>query len=270
VKQSCSVGHSISKRQPVDLTPKQSASVNTHPLIQRLTLKLRTLRKGSREYIEVHQTQKKEKQRLQRELKQQIRDNWTAEQAVDNIKRQLDGLGFAELAPDTSCRPQRPAQKRLMEALKAPATTDLKGQYRRRDEAIDAITLYCTVQEGCTVPQRSSVSTERSRGSPSSDPPFKSLLHATVLSLFVKDERERPPRCFVYVGTAFSLLPDDPHIEELIHEFYTPGDLSKHFQRRHLSTLQANDSSECQVCDMTLKHKIHLQNHALLVHRTVS
>jgi hypothetical protein len=124
-----------------------------------------------------------------------------------------------------------------MEALKAPAATDLEGQYRRRDEAIDAIALYCTVEEGCTIPRRSSVSTKRSGGSPSPNLPFKSLLHAAVLSLFVKDERERPRRCFVCVGTAFSLLPDDPRIEELIYEFYTPGDLTKHFKRRHLSTL---------------------------------
>lgn len=270
VKQSCSVGHSISKRRPVDLTPEQSASVNTHPLIRRLTLKLWTLRKGSRECIEAHQTRRREKQRLRRELKQQIRDNWTAEQAVDDIERQLDGLGFAEPAPDTSCRPQRPAQKRLMEVLKAPAATDLEGQYQRRDAAIDAITLYCTVQEGPTLPQRSSASTKRLRGSPGSDPPLKSLLQAAVMSLFVKDERERPRRCFVCVGAALSLPPDDPRIEELTHEFYTPGDLSKHFRRRHLSTLQANDSSECRVCDMTLEHKMHLQNHAHLVHGTVS
>jgi hypothetical protein len=270
VKQSCSIGHSISKRRPIDLTPEQSASVNTHPLIRSLTLKLRRLRKGSGEYKVVHQMQKKEKQRLRRELKQQIRDNWTAKQAVDDIERQLDGLGFAEPAPDTSCRPQRPAQKRLMEALKSPAATDIEGQYRRRDKAIDAIILYCTVEEGRTVPQRPSVSMERSRGFPSSDSPFKGLLNAAVLSLFVKDGRERPRRCFICVGIALFLLPDDPRIIELIHEFYTSGDLSKHFRRRHLSTLQANDSSKCRICVMTLEDKKHLQSHARLVHGTVS
>ena len=56
VKQSCSIGHFISKRRPVDLLTEQSASLNTHPLIRRLTLRLRNLRKGSGEYMEVHQS----------------------------------------------------------------------------------------------------------------------------------------------------------------------------------------------------------------------
>ncbi|KAH8807062.1 C2H2 finger domain protein [Xylogone sp. PMI_703] len=269
VKQSCSVGHSISKRRPIDLTPEQSASVNTHPLIRRLTLQLRTLRKGSKEYKTVHHTRKKEKQRLRRELKQQIRDNWTAEQAVDDIERQLDGIGFAESVPDTSCRPQRPAQKRLMEALKAPAPTDLAGQYQRRDEAIDAIALYCTVEEGRVVPLKASGSTKQSSGSSDPDPLPKSLLHTAMMSLFVKDEKERPRRCFVCVGMATSLSSGDPRIEELIHEFYTSGDLSKHFKRKHLSKYKEG-SSECKVCRMTLKHKMHFQNHALKIHGTVS
>lgn len=120
VKQSCGISHFISKCRPVDLTPEQSASVNTHLLIRRLALRLRKLRKGSEEYIEVHQSRKREKQRLQRELKQQIRDKWTAKQAVNNIERQLQGLRFVKPASDMSCRPQRPAQKRLMASLKAP------------------------------------------------------------------------------------------------------------------------------------------------------
>lgn len=200
VKQSRSIGHSISKRRPVDLTPEQSASVHTHPLIRRLTLRLRKLRKGSGEYIQVHQSRKREKQRLRRELKQQIRDQWTARQAVDDIERQLQGLGFATPAPDMSCRPQRPAQTRLMASLMAPAATDLEGQYRRRDRAIDAVVSYCTVEEGCTVPQRSFRSTERPRGSPKPNQPLKSLLHAAVISLFVKDKKERPRRCFLCVS----------------------------------------------------------------------
>ncbi|KAK7428386.1 hypothetical protein QQZ08_005143 [Neonectria magnoliae] len=51
-----------------------------------------------------------EKQNLKSALKQQIRDEWTAEQAVDDIERQFQGIGFAkQAAVDTSSRPQRPA-----------------------------------------------------------------------------------------------------------------------------------------------------------------
>jgi len=54
VKQSCSIGHSICKRRPIDLIPEQSASINTHPQIRSLTLALRKLRKEFKDYGEVH------------------------------------------------------------------------------------------------------------------------------------------------------------------------------------------------------------------------
>jgi hypothetical protein len=68
------------------------------------------------------------------------------------------------------------------------------------------------------------------------------------MSLFVKDKRERPWRYFVYVGVALFLLLDDPYIKELIHEFYTLGDLSKHFKRKHLAYIKEGDLLECKVC----------------------
>lgn len=270
VKQSCSVGHSISKRRPIDLTPEQAASVNSHPLIRRLTRGLQAFRRGSQQYKEARRLLRNEKQRLKRELKQKIRDDWTAEQAVDDIERQLKGLGFAKPTAHTSCRPQRPAQKRLVEALAAPAVTDLDGQYRRRNHAVDAVVAYCVVEEGCTVPRRLATSTVPARRCPSPDPPADNLVRAATMSVFVRSVKERPRRCFLCVGKAIFLSLDDPHIEDLVREFYTSGDLSKHFRRKHLSKLQAGDSSHCRVCDMTLQHKMHLQNHALKIHGTVS
>jgi hypothetical protein len=50
MKQACSVGHSISKRRPTDLTPEQAASVNTDPIIRRLQRELQDLRQGSEAY----------------------------------------------------------------------------------------------------------------------------------------------------------------------------------------------------------------------------
>ncbi|KAH8654222.1 hypothetical protein BGZ61DRAFT_487177 [Ilyonectria robusta] len=67
-----------------------------------------------------------------------------------------------------------------------------------------------------------------------------------VMSVFVKTEKERPRRCFLCVGKALSLAPDDPEAQDLIHEFYTSGDLSKHFRRKHLSNLRDGDEIECQ------------------------
>jgi hypothetical protein len=46
-KQAASIGHSISKRRPIDLTTEQTASINTHPRIKQLTRELQGLPKGS-------------------------------------------------------------------------------------------------------------------------------------------------------------------------------------------------------------------------------
>lgn len=43
-----------------------------------------------------------EKTRLKRALKQKIRDEWTAKQAVDDIERQLTGVGRAQTRSWTS------------------------------------------------------------------------------------------------------------------------------------------------------------------------
>lgn len=269
VKQSCSVGHSMSKRRPVDLTTEQSASVATHPRIQSLTRKLQKLPRESKKYQSTVRVLRKEKLRLRKELKQQIRQAWTVRQAVEDIERQLQGRGFAPSPSDpVTTSLQRPAQKRLMAALTAPPATDLEGQYRRRDDAIVAVMTYCTVEERCTVPRRNTALPKQGR--PKQSPPHASLMDAAMVSVFVRNKKDRPRRCFLCVGKARSLPPEDPLVEEFIHEFYTSGDVSKHFRRKHLKNLSDNDSSDCPACDITLDHKMHLQRHALEIHGTVS
>ncbi|KAK1488065.1 C2H2 finger domain-containing protein, partial [Colletotrichum tamarilloi] len=108
LKQSCSVGHSISQRRPIDLTAEQSAFVATHPTIRALTKAIQKLPLGSKEYKEA-----------KRDLKQQIRDEWADKQATADIERQIHGVGFAKPATMDPCRPQRPAQKRLLAKLTA-------------------------------------------------------------------------------------------------------------------------------------------------------
>lgn len=271
IKQACSIGHSISKRRPDDLTPDQAASVLRHPLIKKLSRDLNTVPRRSPEYRELQKMVRKEKQRLRRELKQEIRNAWTAEQAVKDIECQIRGVGFAEI-PTTGITdgPQRPAQKRLMEVLTAPVETTLKGQYRRRDNAIDAISAYCVVQEGCTRHRTQASSIKAARDAASRNPSEQSALSLAMLSVFVHSEKERPRRCFVCIGQALSLPSEDHYIGELISEFYMPSDLTKHFKRKHLSKLQRDKPTQCQVCDIKLEHKMHFQNHALRVHGTVS
>ncbi|KAH6953926.1 hypothetical protein BKA56DRAFT_681701 [Ilyonectria sp. MPI-CAGE-AT-0026] len=127
LKQACSVGHANNKRRPTDLTAEQAASVNTYACIRTLTEQVRRLPPGSKKRQDTVRTLRNEKQRLKRELLQRIKDAWTDEQAVDDIQSQLQGRGFSKpMAVDATCPPQRPAQKRLVEALTAPVDNTLE------------------------------------------------------------------------------------------------------------------------------------------------
>jgi hypothetical protein len=157
----------------------------------------------------------------------------------------------------------------LVEALTALVDTALDGQYLRRDCAIDAISTYCRVEEGCAVnPIQSTLSTRQPAGT--AYRLAESPLHIATRAFFVKNEKERPRICFVCVSKALTLSPDDPEIEKLIREFYTSGDLTKHFKRKHLVNIKEGDRLECKVCQMPLRNKMFLQNHAQRIHGTVS
>src|SRR4051812_7164547 len=51
VQKSCSIGHSISKRRPVNLTIDQAASVNSHPGIKKLACKVKELRQQAKSHV---------------------------------------------------------------------------------------------------------------------------------------------------------------------------------------------------------------------------
>ncbi|KAM4061566.1 hypothetical protein HRG_013220 [Hirsutella rhossiliensis] len=222
IRQACSVGHSISKRRPTDLTAEQIASVSTDPIIKRLEQDLRHHRPGSKKHMELRRRLRNEKQRLKRVLKQKIRDEWTARQAVGDIEGQLQGIGFVKQATvNTPICPQRPAQKRLVEALAAPLGNTLEGQYRRRDNAITAIVAYCTVEEGQTI-RGARASVDSTRPTLMNEPPINSPQHTALMSTFIKTVTDRPRRCFICVGKALDLTSDDGAVEVLIREFYTP------------------------------------------------
>ncbi|KAI9770288.1 MAG: hypothetical protein M1840_003447 [Geoglossum simile] len=50
----------------------------------------------------------------------------------------------------------------------------------------------------------------------------------------------------------------------------SPGDLTKHFKRKHLSNIRGRDWIGCKGCQMPLEYKMHLQNHAARIHGMVS
>lgn len=189
---------------------------------------------------------------------------------MDDIERQLRGDSFAEdPGVEERCSPQRPSQVRLVMALTAPVDITLEGHYQRMDHAIDAIAAYCLVEEGAVV-RRAQATPSLKQPNATPDRPADSHLRIAIRTIFVKDEKGRPRVCFLCVGKALSVTPDDPEMDNLIHEFYTSGDLTKHFKRKHLRHIGETDRPACEVCKMSFQRRSALQNHAQRVHGTVS
>merc|ERR1712000_659207 len=66
---------------------------------------------------------------------------------------------------------------------------------------------------------------------------------------------KRTTTCFLCLGE--QSLP----FEKRTYKFASPGDLTKHFKRKHLAHIKEGDRLQCKVCRMGLEHKQHLQNH---------
>ncbi|KAJ4394460.1 hypothetical protein N0V93_003678 [Gnomoniopsis smithogilvyi] len=206
VYQSASHGHSVSTRRPISLTPEQSAALNDHPLIQRLSQQLERLPRYDR--TEGRRQINRVRARLRRETKEQVRKEFTIQQAVDDIERQIKGQSFADTARARGARAMNAAQKRLVEALTAPLITDLDGQLQRRTAAINAIIAYCPIEE----PPSSKVLEARQPDPPpelSLAPEDRIARWRKSVSVSSPGTGQRLKRCFICVGKAISLPPDD-------------------------------------------------------------
>lgn len=251
----------------------QTALINTDHRVKELEKRVRLEPPRSEERQKAVRAVRQEKDRLKKALLKRIRGAWTDEQAVEDIQLQLQGHKFTE---STAWKPfcssvSHPERKRLIEALTAPMNGGLERYYDCRNAAINAIVTYCSVIEGRIARQTHGPrSTQSSPDSPGPCSPEASHLKDAMLSVFVGKGNQRPRRCFLCVGSAATLEPNDPQVEALIHEFYTPGDLSKHFRRRHLSALAEDSSTRCDVCELDLQCKMHLRSHAMKVHGTLS
>ncbi|KAM0188487.1 hypothetical protein ACHAPI_010594 [Fusarium lateritium] len=133
MRQACSIGYSASKRRPTHLTVEQSASINDDPKIQDLLRQRESLiskgNKSDKIRIRLRKISKdiqREKARLRRKRKEQVRKIWSREQAVTDIERQLAGKTFEEPPFSPSDEDAHPAQTRLYEALTAPVTNTIE------------------------------------------------------------------------------------------------------------------------------------------------
>jgi hypothetical protein len=203
------------------------------------------------------------RQRLRATLLKQLREKWNTEHPVNEVELQLAGLKFCD-DPGTSVPiidEMPPLQKRLAKTVMTLPGTTVVEEFRRRNAAIDAVATYCHFQEG------GAVAMPRGRPSKETNPQLaaaeaeKQALREAMLLVFTE---KRTTTCFLCLGE--QSLP----FEKRTYKFASPGDLTKHFKRKHLAHIKEGDRPKCKVCRMGLQHKQHLQNHAESIHGTVS
>jgi hypothetical protein len=126
--------------------------------------------------------------------------------------------------------------------------TTIEEEFRRRNTAIDAVATYCHFQEGGTAAWlRARPSTRMERPTPWKEAnPQLAAAEAEKQALsdatFLVYTEKRTTTCFICLGE--QSLP----FKKRTYKFASPGDLTKHFKRKHLAHIKKGDRPKCEVC----------------------
>lgn len=190
-----------------------------------------------------------------------VRKDWDREQAERDIQQQLSGARFEDRvkAKLEHYLERTPEHNQLIESLLSLPESTLKEEHRRRSTAINAIAAYCKVKEGVT--RRAKRVASRLKQTEAVVNPLQVALEAAKVSVY-RDKRSTI--CFVCLGK------ENSPIKERIYSFHTLEDLSKHFKKRHLAKIKGGEGVGCNLYYVRLDNKMHLQQHAYNIYRTVS
>jgi len=273
MRSACNMSRWIDPDRPWGLTAEQAESVNNDPIIRSLTRRREKLSQRLKQKATEHPKYKvlvrriaNEKERLRAALLKEIQEKYEREGPVRVIERQLAGLKVSKEPKIVSyfSEDTLPEQRRLIETMiLAPPGATIEEERQRRDDAVNAVTAYCKIEEGdiCGGRKRSggrvkAVVIKKEDSLSLEDEALK----AAMLSVYTE---KRPKICFLCLG-------EDLPLKVRLYSFSSPSDLSKHFKRKHLKHVKEGEALECKLCKMTLAHRMHLRNHALTIHGTVS
>jgi hypothetical protein len=267
MRAACTMSRSIDHRRPRRLTPEQSASINNDPSVrslleQREQLK-RTIPDATKhpKYKALASKINQERQRQRHALLQAVKERWEREQPVRDVEQQLAG-GRIKDDPEQVHYAMPPAQEELADSVLSQPGTTIEEELFRRNRAIRAVMLYCRLEEGGMNPTR--MKREKEKPSPPAKTQFEYKLEALEAAKVSVYKETRPRICFVCLGN--ENLPTDART----YSFHTSGDLSKHFKRKHLQHIKEGEPLGCELCQVSLESKMHLQRHAHDIHGTVS
>ena len=268
------MSRTIDRRRPRMLNDAQRAEVDQHPEVKILHRRQKTLFKFIKDqhksiasikgtsvydgYQRAYHDHRNTKRRHEKALLQEVVARYKMEQPVLDIQRQLKGLPVVEEETVQTEEYAFMERNRVIQALFTFATSSLEEECRRRVEAINALTALCRLQEARR-PRRPKSSASDIR----LDPP--SVLDPQSLSDSIPIEC-KSTQCIFCLGEEG--LPAVTRLKS----FHSPGDLKKHFQRKHLRHHSNSKPIACPhpKCNVELESKMQLQNHAALVHKTLT
>ncbi|CAN9361177.1 unnamed protein product [Alternaria alternata] len=267
MRAACTMSRSIDLRRPRRLTQEQSASVDEDASVRflldrrdRLKRKVPNATKHP-EYKTLVLKISQERQRRRHALLKAVKERWEFEQPVRDVERQLAGLDAIDDSEPIH-NIMLPAQEELANSILSKPGTTIEEETDRRNGAIRAVTLYCGIEEGGMYPvQKAGRSRNIALSTKSQLRYDEEALEAAKVSVY---KEERPKICFLCLGN--ETLP----LAQRIHSFSTPGDLTKHFGRKHLRNIKSSEGLSCNLCKVFLADKKHLQQHAEKVHGTAS
>ncbi|CAN9175099.1 unnamed protein product [Alternaria alternata] len=267
MRAACTMSRSIDLRRPRRLTQEQSASVDEDASVRflldrrdRLKRKVPNATKHP-EYKTLVLKISQERQRRRHALLKAVKERWEFEQPVRDVERQLAGLDAIDDSEPIH-NIMLPAQEELANSILSKPGTTIEEETDRRNGAIRAVTLYCGIEEGGMYPvQKAGRSRNIALSTKSQLRYGEEALEAAKVSVY---KEERPKICFLCLGN--ERLP----LAQRIHSFSTPGDLTKHFGRKHLKNIKSSEGLSCNLCKVFLADKKHLQQHAEKVHGTAS
>ncbi|KAI9761350.1 MAG: hypothetical protein M1840_001974 [Geoglossum simile] len=182
------------------------------------------------------------RQQLRATLLKKLRDQWDVENPVNEVKLQLSGLKFSDnRGTKVQVVDEMPLiQKCLVETVMTMLDTTVEEEFHQCNAAIDAVATYCHFQEGGAIAMPRRRPLTRAKGAclqlVAADAE-KQVLSAAMLLVFTE---KRPTICFVCLREA-SLL-----FKKRVYSFASPGDLTKHFKRKHLSNIRGGDWIGCK------------------------
>jgi hypothetical protein len=273
------MSRTIDTRQPRYLNTEQATQVNRHPEVRLMMRKRDAIRNRVRlafgsvalargsdlaeSYNRARRDYQKTRKAVSRAILKQVQRDYRKQQALADIAKQLHERspqdqvsGPPRHSAETPEASDRLSIERLavLVALFSQPKKDASDESQRRSNAVKAVTKLCERQE----PGRPHVRHSKQSSPPANEQGFsdrKRAPHPTRCS---------PTQCIFCLGNTAL---ESKARQRSFRDFYT---LRTHFKLVHLDHLPDNEAIECPHpdCNETLRHKEHLQNHALHVHNT--